>query len=484
MRGSMRIAMACVPIVEWYQERLVPAYMDGYRNNPHLGPYLLAAVLEQAGFDLSLVDLTCAEFLDESVAERFAEFDVVLLSCNSTNWPTGRLLIDWLKQSCPAQVLVVGGIHATLFGREVMQTTPVDYVIAGEGERSLPLLLDALQQQGGYHKVPGLIWRQDGALVANPPAPLLSSRELDALPLPLYTAMPPGRFKTIAIESSRGCQGNCLFCAIPFRKHWRPLSAGAFVDKVEALQPFLDKVEMRHFSVVDDCFTIDRQRALDIVELARRRGVNFQATYDARIRDFLDEELVEHLSSCSRGVLVGAESFLPRTLKRIGKPVTPDEIVRCARILDRYGLAEDTIFSFIIGFPWETKREVQENFSRIVDLALTFGVRIFLQWHTLTPGSALWHRLLRQGKVAVADLDTVGFLLGEKWFYVSSSLSVEDRLDISDMVTSVQKVMAFTKPYGSKRGEISFIIPPYLLNNKQLTEKWRESYFAPEQPQA
>jgi hypothetical protein len=237
---------------------------------------------------------------------------------------------------------------------------------------------------------------------------------------------------------------------------------------------------MAHFSVVDDCFTVDRKRALDIIDLARRRGVKFQATYDARIRDFLDEELVEYLAPCSRGVLVGAESFLPNTLKKIGKPISPEEIVRCASIVNRHGMAEDTIFSFIIGFPWETKRDVQQNISRIVDLAFTYGVRIFLQWHTLTPGSALWHQMHRQGKVEVTDLDAIGFLLGEKWFHVSSSLSVEDRLDISDMVTSVQKVMAFTKPFGSKRGEISFIIPPYLLKNKQLTERWREDYFGPE----
>ena len=476
----MRIAMVCVPIVEWHQQRLVPAYMDGYRNNPHLGPYLLAAVLEHAGFDVSLVDLTCEESLDPCIVEMLAGFEVVLLSCNSTNWPTGRLLVQWLKQSFPEQILALGGIHATLFGRQILQDTLLDFAVAGEGEKALPSLLRALEGHRGFEQVPGLIWRKEGAVVVNPPARLLSTRELDRLPLPLYAAMPKGRYKTIAIESSRGCQGNCVFCAIPYRKRWRPLSAGAFVDKIEALQPFLDKVEMGHFSVVDDCFTVDRQRALDIVDIARRRGVKFHATYDARIRDFLDEELVEHLSDCSRGILVGAESFLPHTLERIGKPVTPDEILRCASIVERYGLAEDTIFSFIIGFPWESKQEVQENLSRIVDLALTYGVRIFLQWHTLTPGSTLWHRLQRQGRVDVTDLDEVGFLLGEKWFHVSSSLSVEDRLDISDMVTSVQKVMAFTKPYGSKRGEISFIIPPYLLRNKQLTEQWREGYFSPQ----
>lgn len=473
----MRIAMICSPIIEWHEGRLVPAYMDGYRNNPHLGPYLLAAVIREAGFDVTLVDLTCVEEFRKDIVDGLSGYDVVLLSCNSTNWPTCRLLATWLKERFEGQTIVLGGIHASLFGTDVIRRSPVDYVIRGEGEKAIVPLLRAIETGRGFDSVPGLIWRQqDGQTVTNRRPPLLTTEELDRLPLPLYDAMPPQRFKTLAIESSRGCKGSCAFCAIPFRKHWRPISPGAFVDRIVAMQPYVGKVELSHFSVVDDCLTIDKDRVIAITDELDRRGVRFEGNYDARVKDFLDEEVVERLAPYTRGVLLGAESFSSSTLKRIGKSISPEDIVRCARTVERYGLAEDTIFSFIIGFPWESKRDVRENISRIVDLAFTYGVRIFLQWHTLTPGSALWAQARSKAHVTTEDLDEVGFLLGEKWFHASSTLSVEDRLDISDMIISVQKVLSFTRPFGSTRSQISFIIPPYLLRNKNLTETWRKRY--------
>jgi anaerobic magnesium-protoporphyrin IX monomethyl ester cyclase len=472
----VRLAMVTAPILEYDQDNLRPAYMDGYRNNPHLGPYLLGGILARQGYDVQMVDLVCRDVFDPAIAEELAEYDAVFLSANSCNWSTCALLVSWIRQTGSRTKIVLGGIHATLFGQDVIERFPVDCVVRGEGERVLLPLLRALETGEDWDRVPGLLFMDHGTLCENALPPLLSSAELDALPMPLYEQMPPQRYKTLAIESSRGCRGDCLFCAIPYRRQWRPISAEAFVAKVEALQPYISQVELEHLSVVDDCFTIDRSRVLRIIDRVESQGLDFHATYDARIVDFLDEELVERLAPHSRGVLVGAESFLPDTLRRIRKPVTPDTIVECARVVSKYGMSEQMVFSFIIGFPWETKREIQENLSRIVDLAFTYGVRIFLQWHMLTPGSAIWHALYAQQQVSPSDMDEVGFLRGKKWFDISSSLSVEERLDISDMVMSVQKVMMLTKPLGSQRGDIVFIVPPYLTRNKEMTQAWRDAY--------
>ncbi len=468
--------MVCTPIAEWIDGELRPAYMDGYRNNPHLGPYLLAAVLDQAGFDISMVDLTCLDALSEEIVKIFSEYDVILFSSNSTNWPTCRLLIDWIKKEYPTKIIVLGGIHATLFGEDLIQRFPIDYIIRGEGEKSLPSLLWALDNNGKLRDVPGIVCMKNGRLILNPMPQLLDPDELNALPILLYSHMPTNKYKTVAIESSRGCKGSCTFCAIPYHKRWRPLSPLAFVDKVEALQSYLPKVEMKHFAVVDDCFTTNQKRTIDILEEVEKRGVEFRATYDARVKDFLDEEFVSRLAPYSQGLLIGAESFNPDTLRRIGKPVSEKSIINCARIVEKCGISENTIFSFIIGFPWETKSQVQENIRKISELAVNYGVRIFLQWYTLTPGSQMWDSLYKEGKVTVSDMDDIGFLIGEKWFNLSSTLSIEERLEISDMVTCIQKVIAFTKPYGSKRGDIAFIIPPYLVRNHSLTKDWCDSY--------
>lgn len=473
----MRIAMVCTPIVEWLGEELRPAYMDSFKNNPHLGPYLLASVLMKEGFDVSLVDLICVKSIKEEIVKRFENFDVISFSCNSTNWPTCRLLIQWTKKNYPEKIIILGGIHATLFGEDLAERYPaINFLIRGEGEKSLTYLLRAIGDKEKLINVPGLVCKINGKLISNPPAPLLDSFELDMLPVPFYDQMPKGEYKTLAIESSRGCKGACTFCAIPYQRSWRPLSAKGFVDNLEALQPYIPDVEMKHFSIVDDCFTIDHERVFAILNEVEKRNIDFQATYDARVKDFLDEKLVSELAPHTRGVLLGAESFLPETLKQIRKPITDSDLLKCAANAEKYGIAEDTIFSFIIGFPWETKSQVQQNLIKISDLAVNYGIRVFLQWHTLTPGSQIWNDFYKQEKVSSLDLDEIGFLLNEKWFSISSNLSIEDRLEISDMVTCIQKVIAFTKPFGCKRGDIAFMIPPYLMKNRNLTKNWAFRY--------
>jgi radical SAM superfamily enzyme YgiQ (UPF0313 family) len=96
--------------------------IDGFRNNPHLGPYLLAAILEQHGFDITLIDLVCCERIDLEDVKRLTNFDVLLFSCNSTNWPVTRVLIRWAKEAAPDRVVIVGGIHATLFGEALLRS--------------------------------------------------------------------------------------------------------------------------------------------------------------------------------------------------------------------------------------------------------------------------------------------------------------------------------------------------------------------------
>ncbi len=471
----MRIVMVCVPLMRWVQNRLQPAYVDEFMSSPHLGPYLLASILDLQGFDISMIDLACRKFIDETVTEAFESYDVVLLSCNSGNWPTGLQLIKWIKARYPNKIIVLGGIHATLFGEKLIELHPlIDYLIRGEGERSLPLLLRAIDGQGPLEGVPGLVCKNKEGFIKNSPADLQSPSELDSLPIPLYKEMPADKYDSLSIESSRGCKGSCTFCAIPFQAHWRPMSPKAFVDKIEELQPYFPKVKEKYITIVDDCFTIDRNRVFNIIEEIEKRGLDFNATYNARVRDLLDEALVSKLAPYTRGILVGAESFHPETLQKIRKPLNEAEIIQSAENVAKYNIAERTVFSFIIGFPWETKNQVKDNLNKIENLIIEYNINVFLQWHTLSPGSSIWKSYYEEGRITLSEMDEFGYFMDKKWFDLSSSLSIEERLDISDIVISLKRVNTFLK--GGRGGGVLFVVPPYLARNPDLTKNWIAEY--------
>lgn len=473
----MRTAFVITPIIERDGDVLRPGYLDKVRSNPHLGPNLLAGILYSYSIDVTVVDLVCNESFDEQIVEQLDQYDVLFFSSNSTNWPGCGLLIRWLKSKKPSAIVILGGIHATLFAEDIIRRYPVDYIVRGEGEKVLMPLLDAIRKGIGFEDVPGLVVKNaSGGVIQNPMASLLSPQELDELPLPLYDRLTPGKYRSLTVESSRGCFGNCAFCAIPFKKSWRPMSPERFVDKIELLESARSKTLYRYFTIVDDCFTSDHDRAILISKIISDRGLDFQATFDARVKDLLNEKLVEAIAPFTKGVLIGAESFLPNTLRRIGKYIEPKSIEKCAKTMHEYGIAKDTVFSFIIGFPWESKRDIRENISQIANLVLTWGVQVYLQWHLLTPGSKLWQLALDDGHLQITDIDDVEFITSERWFRASSGLTDEELLDLSDIVFAIKKVMMITSPQGIDSNPITFMLPPHLMKRSERLNTWIEAY--------
>ena len=53
---DIRVLLVSVPVVEEFHGDLVRAYMDSFRNNPHLGVYLLAAILKRH-FPVAVLDM-------------------------------------------------------------------------------------------------------------------------------------------------------------------------------------------------------------------------------------------------------------------------------------------------------------------------------------------------------------------------------------------------------------------------------------------
>lgn len=69
--------------------------------------------------------------------------------------------------------IVFGGISATLFHRELIEDPAVDFVLRGSvTEPSLLALVRELEGEWRFERVPGLTWKDEGAIRINPDAPL------------------------------------------------------------------------------------------------------------------------------------------------------------------------------------------------------------------------------------------------------------------------------------------------------------------------
>jgi radical SAM superfamily enzyme YgiQ (UPF0313 family) len=301
--------------------------------------------------------------------------------------------------------LTAGGHFPTFAYREVLECFPaIDSVVRHEGEVTLPALCDAVAARASLADLAGLVFRAaDGALVVNPPRPLLT--DLDALPFPTRTGDPqlhlgiPAAF----LVGSRGCYGHCTFCCI----HAYIKEAGGPVYRLRSPENVADEMaELRRARGVrmfvfhdDDFFTRDHARDLVRVtalrDALRRRGVTDIAIVVKARPDDVDPQVFAVLDEIGLlRVYLGIEAGSTEGLRVLGRGVDLAENHRALGALrDRDVYACYNMLAFD---PESTLRSLRESFS-------------FIRWYADVPmnfcrteiyvGTPLMHKLAREDRL-------------------------------------------------------------------------------------
>lgn len=464
-----RVLLTAVPLMHSRDGELEPMMMDKTRDASPMAVYLLARMLREEGFDAGILDLIAEGKIDEKkVLETVSGYDVLGISVNSINWPTARYLIKMIRKANIHIPIILGGVHPTLYDDYLLHHFPIDFIIRGEAEYTLPRLIRYLRGEKNISEIEGLSYLdKKGNLVRNRESLPLSISELENLPAPAYDLLPDGVYRGLGVESSRGCRFGCAFCSIMYKRSWRPLSPQAFVKSVERLQPFIHKTVQDCFHVVDDCFTTDRQRVLDIIRLAEEKELFLGAALDARCSDITDLEFALALKKITKVMLLGAECGYDEGLRKIGKGITVATIEQAARILHQAGLASRAVFSFVLGLPWEGFEEVIKTVNLAASLSANYGVILYLQWHCLLPGSAIWNRLAKRGEVDIAMYDDFGFFADR---YLTRKAVSLDFGEVFRLAGKVATLKGFLEPL--KREDcpvenlVEFAVPPAILQSE------------------
>jgi radical SAM superfamily enzyme YgiQ (UPF0313 family) len=453
----MKITLISSLLMDYIDGCLSPISMDRLRECPPYGLYLLAAILSGKGYDVTIVDLVAQGSLDLSLYEKVIQnSNLIGISATSLSWPSARDIIKSVRQICHETPIVLGGIHPTMFDEYILSTLPVNYVIRGEAEIALPLLVEAIDKKKDIYAVPNLSVMEDNRLRRTTLHTPLTGIEMSQFPLPDYGNAPLSVYKGIAIESSRGCPFNCSFCSTSYRGSWRGMSSEEFVMKVEAVKPYCQNTQLGYMQIVDDEFSANRKRATDIAKLISKKSINVSLVFDSRANDMIHEDFVDAIAPHTFRFLVGAECGYDEGLRRIGKGTTCDKLEKAASVAHKYGINKCCDFSFILGLPWETKEEVVRTVRFACRLYAKYGVRIMLQWYCQIPGSSLWEQATIEGKVNASIYDNYGFFRSPYLFLGGVSLSPEEIWEISD---SIAPVLKLSKVNESGEDFIQYAVP-------------------------
>jgi radical SAM superfamily enzyme YgiQ (UPF0313 family) len=330
-----------------------------------------------------------ADVLERIVAAAPA---VIGFSCYIWNIDATLALCTALKQVLPKVMTILGGPEVSYCAKDVLQNNiQVDYILAGEGEESLPAFLRAVSGKSELlpvqtlQMIPGLCGRcADGTAYETAPC-ILSG----AVPSPLTAGYAEAMQGRIAyFETSRGCPYSCAFC----------LSGRCGTSRFFSLEPVLQDLlrlansGTRTIKFVDRTFNANAVHANKILQFILAhygkeipQGICFHFEIAG---DILREETFALLAQMPAGAVqleIGMQSFCEETLNAVNRKT--DTAVLQANIQRLVAMGNMHIhIDLIAGLPYEDLTLFAESFNKAYALGAQMLQLGFLK---LLHGSAM-----------------------------------------------------------------------------------------------
>ncbi len=352
-----------------------------------LGLECVAGAVEAGGHDCAIFDLRIdGEEAGLAACHKFAP-DVVGLECNFTTerYRTIRLARA-VADLLPSAFVVLGGHDATR-DWQWFEDPAVDAIAAGDGEETLPLLLDALRDGRDLTAVPGLAIRIDGERVRTAPPP--ERRDLDSLPPParhLVRAYAPQyyinyRRPMALLETARGCPFRCNFCSV-----WKFHETTLRTKSPERVVQELAGIEAPNVFITDDIFWLDVRRGREMARQIKRAGISKYFTVQTRT-DIVcrSPDLIEEWKDCGHlAIFLGLEAVTDGGLDAVNKRSTASTNRRAIEILKDLGVGFTP--NFIVDPAWD-----HDDFARLRSWIEELGAyNSGFSVLTPLPGTDLW----------------------------------------------------------------------------------------------
>lgn len=368
-----------------------------------LGLAYVAGALEKAGFQVQILDNYMLKKPIEEVRQYVKSLnpEIVGITCGSATYHKCVETATAIKQVVPSCKIVVGGWHPSYVPDSMLQHPEIDFVVMGEGERSmteLALHITRGEKTKPLSAVPGVGFRQNGKIVKNAPKLI---QDLDEIPYPARHLLPlelyERKMEFLDVEPVdimsiiRGCPFNCAFCET--KKMWGPtcrfFSPARVVEEIKFM---MDKYDTKGIYFINDNFTIRKKETLEFCNLMKKEKLDLQWICDTRADMITRELLVKMREAGCKTIWFGIESGSPRVLKKINKNITPEQTEHAVRLCKKEGI--QVAASFILGIPGETITDMEET--------LKFAKKInpdLCQFNTFIayPDSLLYEELLNSG---------------------------------------------------------------------------------------
>ena len=366
---------------------------------PPLGIAYMAAVLEEAGNDVSIMDASALDMTWEDLESELKKIspDVVAVTA-LTPTISQALKTAKLAKKITGAFIVMGGYHPTFNHEEVLENDFVDVVVMGEGEYTMRDLVKTLEDGGDLREVNGIAFKD----VVTPVRPPIM--DLDSLPFPARHLLPMDHYKLFNMKANmstmittRGCPMQCSFCASA-ALHGSKLRLRSPKNVVDEMEHLVKDHNIETIAFMDDTFTLRRKRVLEICAEIKRRDLKVFWGCTARV-DTLNEEVIRTMRDAGCiAMFMGVESADQQVLDKINKKTNLAKIKNAFEISRKEKMR--TIASVVLGMPGDTKESIKRTVKFVKDLKPSYAI---FSLATPYPGTRFYQQTLEDNLIKVRD---------------------------------------------------------------------------------
>jgi radical SAM superfamily enzyme YgiQ (UPF0313 family) len=338
-----------------------------------MGLLYLAAVLEEKGYEVDVLDMLVSKCSRDKVKRKIDEFqpDIVGVTCVTMNYHRASDILRYCKDIDKDLITLIGGPHVTFNAIETLNEAPwIDIVIRGEGEFTM---LDLVQRKP-LDQIAGIAYRSDDGIEMTAERGLIEN--LDTLPQPARHLFPLSRYHALAshcsILTGRGCPFNCIFCVGSKMggRRARFRNPKLVVDEIEqGLALGFTEVNLE-----DDLFTLNHRHLHAICDEIIERELKFNWSVFARV-DTVNPEVLEKLQKAGcTWLCYGVESGNQEILDLVKKKITIERVRESVKMAKDAGV--NVLASFILGLPGETKETLKETMDFAQELDTYYGFHV------------------------------------------------------------------------------------------------------------
>ena len=391
-------------------------------------PYWLAVMggfLRDKGIDVALIDAEAAGQTPEETANEVMALQPKLvgvftlgsnLTASTWTMPGASILCNTLKEAAPNIPLFLWGNHPSALPERTLREEMVDYVIVGEGFDTVEQLYHFCAADKPLRSgISGLQYLENNTLCGDGRPSVIHN--LNALPIDGWDLFPSDQrryrnhmhfaFEDLskrdrygAILSSLGCPYSCTYCAVrTFSGNTRQVRFKNVDVALKEIDWWVKNRDVFYLRILDECFTINRNFAMEFSKKLKERGYDLSIWIYARI-DTVDEELLSVMREAGiKWLGYGIESAKKKVRKAAGKGQYDFELTK--KIVTLTQNCDQSISgNLMFGLPGETIEDMKNDLAAFRDLNIEYpNIYCTMAY----PGSQLYEETLRNNPEWLPD---------------------------------------------------------------------------------